>query len=92
MYSASSYVSKEERYDDMYRQGRISTNLWQYIPDKYREAVTNAIADSEGYWIWLDHEDGGWVAYDGGDDCGMIHEYTIKDLKDAIKTIRQLRK
>ena len=82
-------AEKEYQYEAAYRAGRTAKNLWKYIPAKYREAVTNAFADSDGYWIWLDHEDGGWVAYDGGEDCGMIHEYTINDIKEAIKTIRK---
>ena len=80
---------KEADYDSRYRSGKQATNLWKYIPEKVISGVTNAFSDSDGYWIWLDHEEGGWVAYDGGDDCGMIHEYTIGDLRKAIKTIRK---
>ena len=76
-------------YEDLYRRGKQANNIWKYIPQKYREGVTNAFSDSDGYWIWLDHEEGGWVAYDGGDDCGIIHEYTIAGLKKAIKSIRK---
>lgn len=85
------WAGKEERYENAYRAGRIAEDIWKYIPAKCSEGVTNAFADSDGYWVWLDHEVGGWVAYDGGEDCGIIHEYTIKDLREAIKTIRRAR-
>lgn len=80
---------KEEKYNDLYRGGRQAIDIWKYIPKKVREGVTDAFSDCDGYWIYLDHEEGGWVAYDGAEDCGGIHEYTIADLKEAIKTIRK---
>ena len=83
------FWEKEEAFERRQAQRRIAVDVWKYIPVKLYEAVTRAFSDSDGYWIWLDHEDGGWVAYDGGEDCGTIHEYTIKDLKEAIKTIRK---
>lgn len=83
------WCEKEVAYERMYSQGRQAKNLWKYIPAKLAEAVTYAFSDSDGYWILLNHEEGGWVAYDGGSDCGVIHEYTIADLKEAIKTIRK---
>lgn len=86
------WFEKEAAYDELYRQGRQAKDIYKYIPEKFREGVTEAFSDSDGYWIWLDHEIGGWVAYDGGEDCGMIHEYTIADLKAAIKTIRRTKK
>ena len=79
----------EVNYAEKFRAGRVAKNLWKYIPEKVMAGVTNAIVDSDGYWIWLDNEEGGWRAYDGAEDCGMIHEYTVADLKLAIKTIRQ---
>lgn len=83
------FWEKEEAYEELYRHGRQAKDIYKYIPDKFIKGVTNAFSDEDGYWIWLDHEDGGWVAYDGGSDCGMIHEYNITDLKKAIKTIRR---
>ncbi len=80
------WLEKEERFNEAYRSGRQATDLWRYIPEKLREGVTEAIVDSDGYWIWLDENH---VAYDGGADCGMIHEYNIADLRKAIKTIRK---
>lgn len=85
-------MTKEDRYIDRYTNGQVSTNIWKYIPYKVSEGVTNAFADSDGYWVWLDYENGGWVAYDGGEDCGIIHEFTVADLKAAIKTIRKVAK
>ena len=78
-------MNKEDAYADLFRAGRQATNIWKYIPRKKQEGVTNAFSDSDGYWIWLDDCH---VAYDGGEDCGIIHEYTIKDLVEAIRTIR----
>lgn len=85
-------MDKEDRYIERYKNGQVCTNIWQYIPYKVMEGVTNAFADSDGYWIWLDYEEGGWVAYDGGEDCGIIHEFTMADLKEAIKTIRKVKR
>ncbi len=84
-----SWADKEAIYENIYRSGRQAKDIWKYIPQKYHEGVTNAFSDSDGYWIWLNHEEGGWIAYDGGEECGIIHEYTIVDLMDAIKTIRK---
>lgn len=84
------WAAKVEAYDDAFMDGRTARNIWKYIPAKLIScgAVTNAIVDSDGYWVWLDFEEGGWRAYDHGSDCGMIHEYTIKDLKEALKTVK----
>ena len=80
------WYEKAEEYDDRYKVNKQATNIWKYIPQKKKEYVTDAFSNSDGYWIWLDEEH---VAYDGAEDCGMIHEFTIADLKDAIKTIRK---
>lgn len=77
---------KETAYEAVYASGRQAKDLWKYIPEKLKEGVTDAFSDSDGYWIMLDENH---VAYDGGSDCGMIHEYNIADLKAAIKTIRK---
>lgn len=80
------WVTKEEKYCRLYSSGRQATNIWKYIPEKYADGVSDAFSDSDGYWVWLEK---GWVAYDGEPDCWQIHEYTIADLKKAIKTIRK---
>ncbi len=87
-----SWEEKGYEYEKRYREGRVSTDIWKYIPQNVCEGVTAAFANSDGYWIWLDHEEGGWVAYDGGEDCGIIHDYTISDLKESIRTIRRIEK
>lgn len=79
---------KEEEYERRWASGRVPQDIWKYVPDKYADAVTDAFADSEGYWIWLGKD---YFAYDGGADCGSIHEYTVADLKEAIKTIRMIK-
>lgn len=86
---AKDYYEKETEYCERFRQGRTARDIWKYIPKKVQEGVTNAFADSDGYWVLLDYEEGGWVAYDGGEDCGIIHDYTLEDLKESIKTIRK---
>lgn len=67
------------------RRTRKAADLWRYIPYKKRPGISRAYADLDGYWIELE---AGWTAYDGGEDCSIIHEYTVKDLCNAIKTIR----
>lgn len=84
-----SWADKEAAYCQAWTRGQTSKDLWKYIPMKYRIGVVYCFADSDGYWIGLDHAVGGYVAYDGGSDCGVIHEYTITDLLAAIKTIRR---
>lgn len=77
---------KEESYARAYAEGRQARNLWRYIPRKILSGVEWATSDSDGYWIYLNK---GWTAYDGGDDCRIIHEYNVTDLRNAIKTIRR---
>ena len=81
-----SWWEKEENYYRRWRAGSVVNDLWQYIPDKLSEAVTDAIVLSDGYWVYLGN---GWTAYDGAEDCGMIHVYTIADLKADLKTVRK---
>ena len=77
---------KEQRFEEALQSGRASMDLWKYIPQSKAEAVEDTATDIDGYWIWLAE---GYSAYDGGSDCGTIHEYTITDLRKAIKTIRK---
>lgn len=79
---------KEDEYEQRWASGRIPTDIWKYVPQKLWSAVTDAFADSDGYWIWLADD---YFAYDGGADCGTIHEYTVADLKEAVKTIRMIK-
>lgn len=83
------WFTKESDYEDRYRRGKVphdSWSLWKYIPKEKQAFVSRVSIDSDGYWIYLDE---GFVAYDGGEDCGIIHEYTISDLKEAARTIRK---
>ena len=77
---------KEYLYEKRYRNGKVSTNIWKYIPDRLDDAVDSAYVDGDGYWIYLND---GYTAYDGGEACGIIHTYTVSDLKEDIKTIRK---
>ena len=85
------WAEKEFRYSVLYRTGRQAKDLYRYIPEELidAEAIDWCDINEDGYWIYLNHEGGGWVAYDGGEDCGTIHEFTVADLKEAIKTIRR---
>ena len=83
------WEDKRKSYERIYAQGREVKDIWRYIPENKVKAVKDAYSDTDGYWIYLDHAEGGWVAYDGALDCGTIHEYNIADLKKAIKTIRK---
>lgn len=77
---------KQEAYEELFAEGRQAQNLWKYIPQSKADAVADAFSDSDGYWLYLEE---GCVAYDGAEDCGIIHEYTVEDLRRAIKTIRR---
>lgn len=77
----SRWSDKEESYGDRRRR---STDLWKYIPKKLYDAVADTGVDDDGYWVYLNR---GWLAYDHGSDCSIIHEYNVADLKEAIKTI-----
>ena len=81
-------INIEDAYADRWSAGRVSKDVWKYVPDRAKPGVSNAFADSDGYWVWL-WED--WTAYDGGEDCGTIHEYTVSGLKEAVKTIRKIK-
>lgn len=59
-------------------------DLWRYIPAKARPYVEDVTINADGYWIYLAK---GYAAYDRAEDCGIIHEYNIKDLREAVKTI-----
>lgn len=80
------WFEQKEQYDALYRSGREAKDLWRYIPARLVTAVADAFSDPDGYWVYLEQ---GWCAYDGGEDCGEIHEYTIAGLRNAIKTIRK---
>lgn len=77
----------ENKYEAVYASGRQAKNLWKYIPEKLAEAVDETVTDTDGYWIYLND---GYVAYDGAEDCKIIHEYNVANLKAAIKTIRKV--
>ena len=80
------WYEREERWECTRSAGRQVKNIWKYIPHRLVDAVNEAEVDLDGYWVYLADE---YVAYDGGEDCKVIHEYNVSDLKDAIKTIRK---
>ena len=77
---------KADAFERRARSGTLPVDIWKYIPDKYQDGVDVANIETDGYWVWLEP---GWVAYDGGEDCTVIHEYTVKDLRAAVATIRR---
>lgn len=81
-----SWWEKESAFETAFSRGTIAKTLWPYIPQHLNEAVTDCTVTSDGYWIYLEP---GWRAYDLGADCGIIHEYTIRELQAAIKTIQK---
>lgn len=83
------WEEKQEQFEKLWRSNRHAKNLYRYIPRRLAGAICWAEVDEDGYWIYLNNEDGHFRAYDGAEDCGTIHEYTIADLIAAIKTIRQ---
>ena len=80
------WEDKATAYEENYRAGRTAKCIWTYIPAKYCDAIEYAWIDSDGYWVHLNSE---YRAYDNGEDCTYIHEYTITDIKEALKTIRR---
>ena len=85
---ALEWFEKEDEYEKRWASGRVPDRwkLWNYIPKSKHAFIDDVHADSDGYWIWLDEDH---VAYDGGEDCRIIHEYTLADLREAAKTIRR---
>lgn len=74
-------------FEARYSQGRHCRDISKLIPSGLTEAVDEWYVNSDGYWLYVKE---GWTAYDGGSDvCHTIHEYTVEDLKSAIKTIRR---
>lgn len=55
----------------------------EYVPKKLRCAVDEAWKDDDGYWISLKE---GWENCED-QECDIIHEDTIADLKMRIKGI-----
>ena len=86
MANGVNWWEKEEAFEKAYRSGRCAENLWAYIPKKKYDAVRVAYVDTDGYWAYLEQ---GYTAYDGGEDCGVIHDYNITDFKESIKTVRK---
>ena len=80
-------ITWEERgflFEKKFHEGKCSKDIDRYIPSKAWDAIDGTEADDTGYWIFLAS---GYRAYDHFEDCRVIHEYTISELKEAIKTI-----
>ena len=78
------WARKEELFETRFANGTTSKDIWQYVPRNVYSTIDDADVDCDGYWLYLAS---GFRAYDLGADCTIIHEYTISDLKEAIKTI-----
>ena len=84
-----SWEEKGGEFERAYFQGRCSKDIIKYVPAKLMDAILDVYTNSDGYWIGLQP---GWTAYDGvngGAENHCIHEYSIKDLKQALKMIRR---
>lgn len=86
---ARDWTDKEREWEWRYYSGRYCRNLWKYIPQKVEDGIDEIGVDYDGYWIYLKE---GWTSLDGGEDCGIIHDYTIDGIKDAVSTIRRKEK
>ena len=60
-------MDKQKRFERDYSAGKVSKNLWDYIPAKYTKYVADAFADHDGYYVFLTTGKG-------------IRAYTIADL------------
>ncbi len=81
------WYEKEQAFADRLNSGKISADIWRYIPKKLMGCIEDAYINDDGYWIYLAE---GYTAYDGGSDSSTIHEYMIADLREAIKSIRKV--
>ncbi|MDU4493542.1 MAG: hypothetical protein E7J02_12160 [Staphylococcus warneri] len=57
--------------------------LNKYIPKKYRTYINDVYKDIDGYWIELKPS---YISTTT--ECSTIHELTIKDLKNELKSIK----
>lgn len=82
------WADKEASYSRRWSKGTQCRCPEKYIPMRLIKAgaVGLVCVDADGYWIYLTE---GWTAYDGGEDCGVIHDYLITDLKESIRSIRR---
>lgn len=85
----SEWYEKEQRFEKAFFDGKIPTSIWKYIPDNLMDAIADTAVTSDGYWVYLNE---GWRAYDHAEDCGTIHTYTIADLRNDLKTIKEMKK
>ena len=60
------------------------SRIMKYIPRNNQEAVEDAYADQDGYWIILRD---GWTASRMDWNCHTIHEDTIQELRYQIAGI-----
>ena len=62
-------------------------DLMKYIPKSKRDAIRDIFRDSDGYWIFLKE---GWNADRMDQECRVIHEDYISDLKYQIAGIKRI--
>lgn len=78
------WEEKWQIFSDRFYAGKVSEDLYNYIPLKYWDAIYHVNVDEDGYWVWLKS---GYRAYDHAEDCGYIREFRICDIKGALKGI-----
>ena len=71
-------MTKQERFERDLKTGKVSRDLWQYIPAKYTEYIVDAFVDFDGYFAFLTNGE-------------TVHAYTIADLIKGIKEKAPLR-
>lgn len=63
--------------------------ILKYIPKSKREGIKDCFRDDDGIWIFLKN---GWNADRMDNECHVIHEDCISDLKYQIAGIRKVEK
>lgn len=66
----------------------MDARIMRYVPKSKHEAISDAYADCDGYWICLND---GWNASRMDSSCRTIHEDTIRDLKYQIAGIERIK-
>lgn len=75
-----SYADEEANFEQRYRSGNYCKDLWELIPKKLYNAITEAIVDSDGYWVYIAQG----YSMDGE---RVIHSYNITGIKEDLKRI-----
>lgn len=75
-----SFADEEYRFEQRYENGNYCRDIWDLIPKKLYEAISDATVDSDGYWIYIAE------GYNMDGDR-IIHSYTVSGIKEDLKRI-----